>query len=313
MSFRRCTVLSNQGFTWLMLILLFVALKRMIQQPGQSTERIHSHQLASNDNPSYDIAVFREIGSREANHLDLTDPGLLGYVRRKWLYAPPPGRLGELNLTDTSKIHYSQWGQSQIVDAILRGRRGGFYVECGAWDGETNSNSLFFEKSRNWTGLLVEPDPLNFEKLSRKHRNAYLSPTCITARPTKVDFQFSKTSDAGSINPLTKKKVIGKNRMLCLPIASLLLSIGQTHVDYFSLDVESIELEILREFPWDKITVDVWTIEVHRYLPNYDATMNEIKQIFNRTGLYGKGKEIVMDIMFVRRDANTVKEIKRSK
>jgi len=50
-------------------------------------------------------------------------------------------------------------GQSAFVDKLLSGRRDGFFVECGAADGESFSNSLFFELERNWTGLLIEANP----------------------------------------------------------------------------------------------------------------------------------------------------------
>jgi len=50
----------------------------------------------------------------------------------------------------------SQVGQSRFVDTLLSGRRDGFFIECGAADGEVYSNSLFFELERNWTGLLIE-------------------------------------------------------------------------------------------------------------------------------------------------------------
>lgn len=36
---------------------------------------------------------------------------------------------------------------------------GGVFVEAGANDGVTQSNSYYFEKIRGWTGLLVEPVP----------------------------------------------------------------------------------------------------------------------------------------------------------
>ena len=35
---------------------------------------------------------------------------------------------------------------------MLKAKRNGFVVECGASDGETYSNSLFFEVERNWKG-----------------------------------------------------------------------------------------------------------------------------------------------------------------
>ena len=52
----------------------------------------------------------------------------------------------------------------QIV-LLLYFQTGGFFVECGGFDGETSSNSLFFEKDRNWTGLLIEADPGLYKKL----------------------------------------------------------------------------------------------------------------------------------------------------
>ena len=44
----------------------------------------------------------------------------------------------------------------KIVDQKLKGRRNGFFIECGAADGQLGSNSMFLEIERNWTGLLVE-------------------------------------------------------------------------------------------------------------------------------------------------------------
>ena len=64
----------------------------------------------------------------------------------------------------------------------------GFYVECGALDGELRSNTLFFERKRGWKGLLIEADPKNYDKMVNKHRKAYMSPTCLapTPHPTVV-------------------------------------------------------------------------------------------------------------------------------
>ena len=38
----------------------------------------------------------------------------------------------------------------------------GFFVEIGAYDGETGSNTLFLEKHKSWDGLLIEANPLTF-------------------------------------------------------------------------------------------------------------------------------------------------------
>ena len=36
-------------------------------------------------------------------------------------------------------------------------KTGGYFIELGAADGLTQSNTAFLEKSREWTGLLIEP------------------------------------------------------------------------------------------------------------------------------------------------------------
>lgn len=59
----------------------------------------------------------------------------------------------------------------------------GFFIECGALDGETRSNTLYMERFLNWTGLLIEADPLNFSKMIRKNRKAWLSPSCLSKTP----------------------------------------------------------------------------------------------------------------------------------
>ena len=56
----------------------------------------------------------------------------------------------------------------------------GFFVECGAGDGELFSNSLYFEVRHNWTGLLVEDNPDWLEKLRTTKRNVWILPHCLS-------------------------------------------------------------------------------------------------------------------------------------
>ena len=69
-----------------------------------------------------------------------------------------------------SLLFPAQNNQPKEVDHILNGATNKFFIEAGAFDGEIFSNSLFFEAKRNWTGLLVEPNPDPFRKLQRKNR-----------------------------------------------------------------------------------------------------------------------------------------------
>ena len=51
------------------------------------------------------------------------------------------------------------------------------------------------------------------------------------------------------------------NSALCFPLESLLLALNSTHVDYFSLDVEGFELDVLRSLPLGRLHIDVISVE----------------------------------------------------
>ena len=69
--------------------------------------------------------------------------------------------------------YYSQIKQDYFIDLILDQKQEGFFIDIGAHDGITLSNSYFFEKERNWNGICFEPMPEVFNKLKENR-------TCIT-------------------------------------------------------------------------------------------------------------------------------------
>lgn len=53
------------------------------------------------------------------------------------------------------------------------------FLEIGALDGERFSNTLFFEKSLGWTGILIESNGNNFAGLIQKNRKSWLLNVCV--------------------------------------------------------------------------------------------------------------------------------------
>jgi Methyltransferase FkbM domain len=43
----------------------------------------------------------------------------------------------------------------------------------------------------------------------------------------------------------------------CMPLYSILLSVNRTTIDFFSLDIEGNELDVLRTLPFDKVDIKV--------------------------------------------------------
>ena len=68
----------------------------------------------------------------------------------------------------------------------------GFFIEAGALDGYFLSNTLWLEKVLGWTGLLVEPDEVNFNALKNNHRKAYIADACLSVEPYPQKSTFRK-------------------------------------------------------------------------------------------------------------------------
>ena len=94
----------------------------------------------------------------------------------------------------------------------------------------------------------------------------------------------------------------------CFPVHSLLLALNVSHVDVFILDVERVERNILENFPFDAITVDVWAIE--------HFTMRMTEDVEFIRFMIGKGYYYldvlcseVQDYIFVRKKSDTFKRL----
>ncbi len=238
------------------------------------------------------------------------DSDLLKYLRKECIL--PPSNT-PIHLLHPEKTYYSQAGQSKLVNSLLKNKRNGFFIECGAGDGEGLSNSLFFEKSRNWTGLLIEANPTIFKSLRMKKRHAYLLNACVSPTGGVSMLKFTQGKLMGGLTNFMetshkkrifrKKKVSGFVEVPCFPIGSLLHSIDVSHVDYFSLDVEGPELDILRSFPFNEVTVDVFTVE---YAVNgcggcTRSKLKRIREFFKQLGDYREVKTIRgLDVVFLR-------------
>ena len=229
------------------------------------------------------------------------DQQLVEYIRG---HISQPSLNRPRHLTTTEKTDASQEGQSAFVDKFLSGRRGGFFIECGAADGEKFSNSLFFELERNWTGILIEANQAFHRALLDKNRRAYVLHACLSIerRPTTVVMQpaglvggiVSKMHQSHVVFMGASKKKQPAVAMNCFPLNAIMAALDVSHVDYLSLDVEGPEIEILRTVDWTRLRIDVITVEYRIYGGSKigidkSATLKKLKDLrtfFHDTGLY---------------------------
>ncbi|XP_068230115.1 uncharacterized protein [Palaemon carinicauda] len=190
------------------------------------------------------------------------DPQLVSYVRS--LLQPPAPQHVPYNLTRHWRKDFSQYNQSiYLTQELLKGMRDGVFVELGALDGETHSNTLFLERELGWTGLLIEPHPGGFRNLTLKRRKAYSinAGASLTNQSAIEHFRgYDYWSMGLSHIDMKSPRTIP---IKTFPLYTMLLARNITVIDFLSLDVEGDELKVLQTVPWDKVQVRVMCIEIN--------------------------------------------------
>ena len=181
---------------------------------------------------------------------------------------------------------FSQFGQDRYLDReIFAGKRGGRFVEAGAFDGLRGSNTAFFERERGWHGLLIEASP-ELAKLAARHRTSPCRCVALAAETGSADFieirrGYRMMSGLRREYPpqlleTVRLQAQHDERQITVPtrpLQDVLREAELTTVDLISLDIEGAELAVLEVFPFDAFQVDVWCIENNQNNPALEKLM----------------------------------------
>ncbi len=166
-------------------------------------------------------------------------------------------------------MYHSQQGEDSFLHQNFLNYTDGFFIELGAMDGILYSNSLFFERNLNWSGVLIEPTR-QFDQLINNRPNCYNFNYAVSEDEGQVEF-LGDGALGGIKNLLPEQHIKGWNLNInnsylveSKPIRKILEGIDIKRVDLFSIDVEGGELEVLKTFDWD-IPVYIVLIEISKY------------------------------------------------
>ena len=149
--------------------------------------------------------------------------------------------------------------------------KNGKYIELGAYNGLTFSNTKWLENSLGWKGILIEPS-LNRYKECIKNRpnNHVFNCACVSLEykenVIKGDFIGTPTCSVGGWRKGSNTNNIVKARTL----SSIISECNYKDIDFLSLDVEGYELEVLKGIDFKNHSIKYILIEI---LTQFKATI----------------------------------------
>jgi FkbM family methyltransferase len=185
-------------------------------------------------------------------------------------------------------LYQSQHGEDRWLEWYFGGKKAGFFVDVGAYDGVVISNTYYFE-AIGWTGILLEPNPAKAELCRRNRPRSRVFECAAVSSPavTEVvlhdvpggevystlfanDFNVERLKTYG----LSSRRVVVKARTL----DSILVEVGPAEIDFVSIDVEGAELEVLKGFDIKRWKPRLVMIE------NLTVRGSELRDYFTRSG-----------------------------
>jgi FkbM family methyltransferase len=167
----------------------------------------------------------------------------------------------------------AQAGEDILIYDFFKQDGPGFFVEAGAYDGITFSNTYLLE-SLGWRGLLVEPHPGMARQCHKNRPNSIVAQVALGTGGSQGQIKMTCAERPDGSAPLSFVKADAAHIQRCeregyrlsqvtVPIESLdsLLKGHSETVDFLSLDVEGMEVDVLKGFELERFRPKLLLIE----------------------------------------------------
>lgn len=186
------------------------------------------------------------------------------------MYLPRPLRVAReafrsMKLPDDPRLEQRYFARDDIDRKMERylDFDHGTFVEAGANDGISQSNTLYLEKYRGWHGLLVEPVPELAWRCRRNRRGSKVVNCALgefSQRGSTVELTYCNLMSVvkGALKSCEAERAhlaLGAEiqnletyrlKVRCRPLSDLIDRYRLPPVDFMSLDVEGFELAVLK-------------------------------------------------------------------
>lgn len=191
--------------------------------------------------------------------------------------------IDKYNLLSTDKgtgvKSYSQHGQDMFVLNYFDEMRDGYFVDLGASNPHTLSNTFMLESVYGWDGILVDGNE-RFVNLLKEHRSASHIRHAAIGPVVGKEIEFVNAGMLGGINelfpndnerPVHKKLNARRNEavddgktviMTTVSLTDILIECNAPRtIHYMSIDLEGAEIDIVKSFNFNNYDIRVISIE----------------------------------------------------
>lgn len=191
-------------------------------------------------------------------------------------------------------MYYSQYKQDEFLHKnFFINKIDGFFVDIGAHDGITLSNSKFFEEL-GWNGICVEPIPSVFQKLINNRKCKCIN-AAISDKNEEIDFLICEgytemlSGILDKYNPIHLSRLnneihIYGGKKEIIKVKSMRLEDIVSHnqkIDILSIDTEGSEYDILKSINFEKYEIDFIVFENPYFDHDFDNILGKkYKKIF---------------------------------
>lgn len=182
---------------------------------------------------------------------------------------------------------YSQSGEDLLLWKYFSARPNGFFVEVGA-NHPTKCSQTWLLEQHGWKGILVEPIARNCELLRQQRPGSRVFQCALGSPEQRGRAQLNVAAGNDGLSGLHLNDGVVVDRMEEVEVRTLdeiLAEADNPKIDFVSIDVEGLELQVLRGFDLAQHHPAVLLVEdhllqldVHRHLTRNDY------RVVKRTG-----------------------------
>jgi len=177
-------------------------------------------------------------------------------------------------------MSHSQNSEEEIIINLFKGKRDGIFLDIGANDGVTLSNTFALANDYGWSGLLVDASPKAYARLLENYQSIALSNkidvqnVAIGKEDGELVFwesgELLNKGDVALVSTGVRSELkrwdaihmpFEKITVPMISFATMLSRTRHTHFDLLSIDIESMELDVLPQIDFKALKIQVAVIE----------------------------------------------------